>query len=131
MAVRKPKYGEKCRAGNTWTEARYFQFIRTALRGAFARYPPRFQAKKLAERKVEGKRHKFEYQCVDCSKWYKSTEVQVDHITPCGSLRTYKDLPKFVERLFCESDGLQILCKDCHHKKTNEERAAKRESKKT
>jgi 5-methylcytosine-specific restriction endonuclease McrA len=24
--------------------------------------------------------------------------------------------------LFCESDDLQVLCKTCHQKKTNEER---------
>jgi len=130
MAVRKPKRGEKCRAGNTWTEARYFQFIRTALRGAFSRYPVRFQARKLAERTVTGKRHKYEYKCAECKKWHKGKDVQVDHINPCGSLRTYKDLPAFVERLFCEVDGLQVLCKSCHHTKTQAERAAKKEVKK-
>jgi 5-methylcytosine-specific restriction endonuclease McrA len=129
MAVRKPKRGEKCRASNTWTEARYFQFIRTALRSAFARYPVRFHAKKQAERTVTGKRHRYEYKCAGCKKWFKSNEVQVDHIEPCGSLRTYKDLPKFVERLFCEADGLQILCKSCHHTKTQAERAAAKKEK--
>lgn len=120
-----PARGVKCRAGNTWTEARYFQFIRAALRAAFSRYPVRFQAKKLAERKVEGKRHKYEYICAACKKWYQAKETHVDHIVPCGSLKTYKDLPKFVETLFCEVDNLQILCTDCHKKKTADERKKK------
>ena len=120
-----PGRGVKCRAGNTWTEARYFQFIRAALRAAFSRYPVRFQAKKLAEKRVDGKRHKYEYLCASCKKWYMSKQVHVDHIVPCGSLKTYKDLPKFVETLFCEADNLQILCTDCHKKKTAEERKAR------
>ena len=121
-----PKRGVKCRAGNTWTEARYFQFIRAALRAAFSRYPVRFQVKKAAERIVTGKRHKYEYKCAECKKWYMSKEVHVDHIIPCGSLKTYKDLPKFVETLFCEADNMQVLCKTCHTKKTNEERASRK-----
>lgn len=123
MSVKKtPGRGVKCRAGDTWTEARYFQFIRAALRAAFSRYPVRFQVKKKAERTVTGQRHKYEYKCAKCKKWYMSKEVHVDHIKPCGSLKTYKDLPKFVETLFCEADNLQILCTDCHKKKTAEER---------
>lgn len=114
--------GVKCRAGDTWTEARYFQFIRAALRAAFSRYPVRFQVKKMAERKVTGQRHKYEYKCAECKKWYMSKQVHIDHIKPCGSLKTYKDLPKFVETLFCEADNLQVLCTDCHKKKTAEER---------
>jgi len=46
-------------------------------------------------------------------------EIQVDHVEPCGSLKTFEDLPGFVRRLFCEADGLQVLCKaNCHRRKT-------------
>lgn len=117
--------GVKVRAGNTWTEARYFQFIRAALRAAFSRYPVRFQVKKAAEKTVTGKRHKYEYKCAACKKWYMSKEVHVDHINPCGSLKTYADLPRFVETLFCEADNMQVLCTECHKKKTAEERKAR------
>lgn len=51
-------------------------------------------------------------------------EVQIDHIEPAGSLKGFDDLPGFVERLFCEVDGLQVLCKDgCHNKKTHKKEA--------
>jgi hypothetical protein len=53
---------------------------------------------------------------------FKSKEVTVDHIRPCGSLRGFQDLPDFVENLLCELDGLQMLCKPCHHTKTMYER---------
>ena len=62
------------------------------------------------------------YRCNTCDELFRSSDVQVDHITPCGSLRTFDDLPGFVERMFCEADGFQVLCKECHQLKTNEER---------
>jgi hypothetical protein len=49
-------------------------------------------------------------------------EVSVDHIIPAGSLRSFSDLPQFVEILFCEADNLQVLCHACHGRKTLNER---------
>jgi 5-methylcytosine-specific restriction endonuclease McrA len=120
-----PKRGVKCRAGDTWTESRYFQFIRTALRGAFSRYPVKYQVLQEAKRIVTGQRHKYEHQCASCKNWFKAKEVQVDHIKPAGSLKCYDDLPSFVSNLFCEADNLQVLCKPCHKAKTAEERKKK------
>ena len=110
---------ERTRAGGQWTEARYFGFIRSALRSAFQKWPCKHQAKKNAMCITdEGSR----YRCNTCDELFRSSDVQVDHITPCGSLRTFDDLPGFVERMFCEADGFQVLCKECHQLKTNEER---------
>lgn len=125
MQEPKPKRGVKCRAGDTWTESRYFGFVRSALRSAFSRYPVKFQTLKDSQRRVTGKRHKVEHQCAECQEWFKGSEVQVDHIKPAGSLKTYDDLPSFVATLFCEADNLQVLCKPCHKLKTAEERKKK------
>ena len=57
---------------------------------------------------------------------FTNKEVEVDHIVPAGSLKTFDDLPEFVERMFCEADGFQVLCKPCHQLKTNAERAARK-----
>ena len=116
----------RTRAGKTWSEARYFQFIRSALRQAYSRYPVKFQVKKEAERTVTGQRHRYEYKCAHCGGWFMGKEIQVDHIEPAGSLRTFDDLPAFCERLFCEADGMQVLCKPCHQDKTNAERKARK-----
>lgn len=116
--------GVKNKATGTWTTARYFSFIRSALRRAWTKYPVRFHVLEDAKRPYRGrdKRTKWVYKCAECEKLYKSTEVQVDHINPAGSLKDYNDLPQFVQRLFCEKDNLQVLCKQCHDVKTKEER---------
>ena len=107
---------EKTRNGNTWSEARYFGFIRSSLRSAFTKWGPKHAAKKLAKVAYN------QYECADCNEIFGSKDVEVDHIVPAGSLKCYDDLPGFVERMFCEVDGFQVLCKTCHQDKTNRER---------
>ena len=114
----------RTRNNGRWTEARFWSFIRSALRQAFQKWGPRHTARNLASRPVEGKRWRFEYQCAKCEDWFKGDEVQVDHIVPCGTLTDFSHLPEFVERMFCEADGFQVLCKPCHQEKTNDERNA-------
>lgn len=107
---------ERTRNGGNWTEARYFSFIRSALRSAFQKWGPKHEAKKLAKRGYN------QYECAHCGEIYGNKDTEVDHIEPAGSLKTYNDLPSFVERMFCEVEGFQVLCKACHQVKTNEER---------
>lgn len=113
---------KRTKAGNQWTKARYFQFIRSALRQASQRYPVIQQVLKEKRKTVKGKRHKFEYQCESCEAWSDRKGVSVDHIIPCGALNDYRDLPGFVKRLFCEPKDLQILCTECHAEKTAKEK---------
>ena len=118
----------KTHCGGTWTRSRYYSFIRSALRRAFTRYPVNYQARNAARRAYKGDnpRQKYEYQCAICKGWFPQKETAVDHITPAGSLQRYEDLPGFVERLFCEKEGLQIACKACHGEKTKAERLARK-----
>jgi hypothetical protein len=62
----------------------------------------------------DNKRLKFEYQCATCKAWRPGKDVEVDHIVPCGSLKSFDDLRGFTERLFCEADQLRVLCATCH-----------------
>ena len=118
-----PKRVERTRCGGTWTEARYFGFIRSALRAAFIKYPVKSHVKaSVKEMTDDGAR----WRGASCDGLFLSKDTQVDHIVPCGSLRTYDDLPGFVERMFCEAEGFQVLCKACHQDKTNAERAARK-----
>lgn len=120
MAKRKPRP----RAGGEWTEAQFWGFVRSSLRRASRRWAPiARQCHEQVKRAYEGtnKRQKWEYQCAMCGDWFPRKETQVDHIVPCGSCKTADDLPGFVSRLFCETDGLRVVCKPCHddrHQKT-------------
>jgi hypothetical protein len=122
--VKKPRV-PRTRAGETMTEAAFWSFIRSGLRSKSQRWPPRYQVLADAKKSVKGKRHRFEYQCAECTKWFKQKEVEVDHIEPCGSLKSFDDLPQFVERLFCEKDKLRVVCKPCHKAITAAERSKK------
>lgn len=107
-----------------WTEARFFGFLRSALRRASSRWPPKYQCLANAKRPYKGtnKRQKFEYLCAHCGKYFPAKEVSVDHVVPVGTLRCWEDLPGFCERLFCGVDGLQVLCDPSHAEKTARER---------
>ena len=99
---------------------------RSMYRRFWLKDPWRLDAYEAAKRayKGENKRQKWEYQCADCSDWFIKKNVQIDHINPCGSFLKKEDEIKFRDNLL--SGGLQVLCKDCHNKKTKEERNAAR-----
>ncbi len=118
---------ERTRAGETWTEARFWSFVRSGLRAMWQKWPVKWQVLQEARRPYGGKdkRTKWEYQCNGCKQWFKTKDVSVDHIEPAGQLRDYEDLPRFVSKLLCEKDNLQVLCKGCHDEKTKTERSKK------
>lgn len=114
----------RTRNGGTMTESAFWIMIRTALRSKSRFWKPVNDCRYKARRpyKGEDKRQKWEYQCNICKGWYKYEQIQVDHIEPCGELRTYDDLPAFVEKLFVEVNGLQCACNNCHSLKTKDEK---------
>lgn len=125
------KKTEKPFNNGTMSKAAFFGMLRSKLRMASRWWKPIAEAKKLARRPYKGdnKRQKWEYQCNHCKKWFNDKEVAVDHKIPAGSLNDFNDLPGFTERLFCEVDGLQILCNNgptsCHQIKTQKEKKKK------
>lgn len=110
---------EKTRNSGTMTESAFWSFIRSALRQKSRWWKPIQEVKKAAKRAYKGpnKRQKFEYQCSDCKDWFIEKMVEVDHIIEAGSLKSGEDVKGFIERLFCEKDGLRVLCKPCHVKR--------------
>lgn len=112
----------KTRNGGTWTESQYFSAIRSALRTKFRFWKPMAAVLAKASRPYKGpnKLQKKEFQCAECKGWFKRTQVEIDHIVECGSLRTYEDIVPFLKRMTPENEGaFQILCKTgCHKAKT-------------
>jgi 5-methylcytosine-specific restriction endonuclease McrA len=125
-AVRKPRANAapKTRNNGTMTESAFWSFIRSGLRQKSRWWKPITQCKLDAKRTYKGpnKRQKFEYQCNSCKKWFAEKNINVDHVLPAGSLNCANDLPGFVERLFCETDNLQVLCIQCHDIKSKEDK---------
>lgn len=72
--------------------------------------------------KGDNKRRKFSYICAECKGEFDAKSVAVDHIQAAGQLNSKEDIADFIEKLFCEVEGLQVLCDECHNVKTYMER---------
>ena len=119
------KVVEKPFNGGQWTNARFWSFIRSNLRLMSRKWPPIQEVLRDVRRpsKSRNKRLRWEYVCCECGKWFPRKEVQVEHTIPCGSLKSFDDVAKFLERMLVEKHGLSVQCKGCHQLKTNRERA--------
>ena len=106
-----------------------FTALRSFLRRCWAKYPERMAARQEAKRPYKGdnKRQKWEYRCAICKQWYmwKRLEMVVDHIIPCGTFLCDDDYKTFIPNLFCDRSNLQVCCRNCHTKKSNDERGSK------
>lgn len=126
MAGGRPS-GEKTRCSGQWTEARFNSFIISALRGASRKWAPMQQALKRASTgrgffDCEGCGENCPTSVVIDGKRFKNKIA--DHIDPIvDPAKGFENWDTFIERMFIELDGWQILCKKCHDEKTAEERA--------
>lgn len=119
--------GPKTRNGNQWTEARFRSFIRSQLRAATMRWGP--IALCLKDARVE----RGTYLCAECKETVPATtkvggrrvkNVHVDHIEPIVDPDVgFVSYDVLIERMFCEAPNLQVLCNDCHTRKTDDEKA--------
>lgn len=66
------------------------------------------------------------YLCATCKKTFGRSEIAVDHISPIVPVTGWDGWDGFIERLFCDSDKLQVLCVPCHAVKTKAENAERR-----
>lgn len=114
----------RTRNAGTMTESQFWAMIRSALRERSRWWKPSGVVRVKARRQYKGsnKRQKYEYQCAKCRQWFPAKETEVDHIIPVGRLASSSDLPRFVDQLFVEEKGLQLLCNKCHDEKTKNER---------
>ena len=128
MTRKTPPYKEY----EKWTTARFWSFIRSAIRKAYTKWPPKYlvlaRNKRNAEYEWYGQSGRklnvqYEYQCDGCKEWFERSSIEIDHKVPVGSLNCAEDLPGFVTKMFVSEDKLQLLCRECHQEKTNAERA--------
>ena len=110
-----------------WTEARFRSFITSTLRSGSKRWPPKYTKLNAAktEKKINKKTGRLaqHYECAKCQQEFPAKEVQVDHIKPVvDPKKGFESWDKYIERMFCEEDNLQVLCKECHAVKTQKEK---------
>lgn len=118
--------GPKTRNNGEWTEARFKSFIKSLLRQGTRKWGP------INSVKTKARVSRGVYECALCKKHVPPTikldgkrvkNIAVDHIDPIIDPHTgFTDWNDTIERMFCEEDNLQLLCRDCHKTKTAEER---------
>ena len=115
---------------NTWTKARKHSFIVSALRGALTRWGPK--SKCISNARVA----RGVYRCELCKEDGPATippkdgnkrrrkNIVADHIRPIVDPSVgFVDYDTWITRAFVELHDLQAVCWQCHHDKTNGERA--------
>jgi len=110
-------------------EAQFKAFIVSMIRRQTMRWKPKSEVKRKA-RVSRGI-----YHCAGCGKYGPATlpppkgkkrrinNALVDHIDPVIDPAVgFVDWNIYIDRMFVEEDGLQLLCHSCHTKKTQQER---------
>lgn len=123
---KKPVVARVPRTRNNFTEtdSMHMGKIRAGLRNISRWWKPFQVALREASVKCNiGGRIKTLYKCCKCKRMLVRQSVEVNHIIPVGSLKSYADLPGFCERLFVEDTSLlEVVCKECHAEITKEQR---------
>ena len=115
-----------------WTEARYHSFIKSALRSASQRWPPKYNvlnAAKLGKRinKKTGRLAEH-YLCAACREAFPAKEVQVNHKIPVVPVTGFDNWDGVISRLFCEAEHLEVLCIPCHKTITQQENQERKQN---
>lgn len=103
-------------------KSQFMTWVRGKLRGAiWSKWPLKNELKRDKRYPVseadnpEGwGRTKFLIDCELCGKPEGVSKIEVDHISPAGSLIDYTDLTFFFFRLLCSKDNMRLLDKECH-----------------
>ncbi len=119
----RPK-GELCKCDGKWTQAQFNSFIKNNLRSATRKWGPINTCKKAAHVGHA------EYLCAGCGEIVPPTifdedkgkrvkNIFIDHIIPIIDPSTgFTTWDDCIDRMFCDSDNLQLLCKKCHDDKS-------------
>lgn len=103
--------------------------IINALRQVSRWVPAKAEAKKRAMVRVQigttkkGKpKYRRFFKCAKCLGLFNSDEVHADHYSPAiDPVRGFQGWNEYIDRLFCSTDGYQILCVADHKAKSLEE----------
>ena len=124
----------KTRASGTMTEAQYIAFVKSALRSKSRFWKP------LSDTVKEARVRKGVYLCNGCKQEVpksvviegkRTNNIFCDHVKPVvDPVEGFVGWNSFINNLYCERENLQVLCKDCHDKKSKDERTVRSNNKK-
>jgi hypothetical protein len=101
--------------------------LRSAIRLIWSRSAERNAVKRAAIYKLHiDSSHADEkvFDCPICHRVMADWAGEVDHINAVGTLESWRDVVGFIDRMFYSPQ--RFICKDCHRKKTKEDRRAMR-----
>jgi hypothetical protein len=106
-----------------WTNAKFTTFVKNQLRAASMKWPPK--NKVMAEARVSRgvylcnccKQH-VPYTVPEKGKSGRVRNIQVNHKVPVSVPNGWDGWDNWINRLFCDSSGLEVLCTNCHDKHT-------------
>ncbi len=96
--------------------------LRSALRDVWRRSPA--PQALLKEKRVAPNT----WLCSACGGRFNRKEIRIDHIEPVVAVTGFVDWNTYVERMFCGTGGLQLMCLRCHDVKCVDERRARKEA---
>ena len=126
MAAKRKSYN-----GGNWTEGRFNSFITSTLRAGARRWQPKYDTLNASktEKKINRKTGRMaqHFRCQLCGEEFTQKDMEVDHIKPVvDPIKGFQTWDIFIDRLFCEANNLQAICKPCHLLKTNKEKQEKK-----
>jgi 5-methylcytosine-specific restriction endonuclease McrA len=68
------------------------------------------------------------FKCSRCKESFPQKDVEVNHIVPVVPVTGFDSWDGVIERMFCEEDGLEVVCKPCHKQISQEEREQRKRS---
>lgn len=119
--------GELVKCDGVWTQAKFNSFIKNNLRSATRKWAPIQKCKKRAHvarglYKCDGCGAEVAPTYYDEDKRKRMKNIFVDHVVPIIDPAVgFTTWDECIERMFCDSENLQLLCKDCHTIKSREE----------
>lgn len=108
--------------GSPWKNSvAFFTYLRGCLRKAWSTNPIKIKLLNKKRYQIPNPNPKgnratvWGADCAMCGGTFPIKNIQVDHITPAGSLQEREDIQGFVERLlFITEDDLRLVCKGCN-----------------
>lgn len=108
-----------------WSDARFHSWILNIIRKGTVFFPNRINAINLAKvgRRKNSKTNRLaeHYKCALCQDQFPLKDIEVDHVEPVIPISGWKSWDDTIRRVFCRPSGWQVLCKQCHIKKSAEE----------